>query len=159
MLLRFAIVLGAVVGFIACLSYHAPAMQAADGYAFSTIDVPGSNLTVASGIDLLGRVVGYYTDSTGTHGFLYTSGSFTRIDYPGSGWTAALGINNTGQIVGAYGASDAASGRHGFLLAGSSFSSFEVPGANDTIARSVNNRGQVVGEYRGTDGMRHGFRL
>jgi hypothetical protein len=159
MLLRSAILVGALLGVIAVLSFRPSAMQAADGYTFSTIEVPGSSQTVASGIDLLGRVVGYYSDSTGTHGFLYNSGSITKIDYPGSGWAAALGINNTGQIVGAYGASDAPSGRHGFLLAGSSFSSFEVPGSTDTIAHAVNNRGQVVGEYRGLDGLRHGFRL
>ena len=125
MSLRSAAFLAVLSGLAALLLLHPFATQAADGYTFSTIEVPGSSLTVASGIDLLGRVVGYYSDSTGTHGFLYNSGSFTRIDYPGSGWTAALGVNNTGQIVGAYGASDAPSGRHGFLLAGSSFSSFE----------------------------------
>ncbi len=85
MLLRSAIFFIVLLGLIALPSFHPLVMQAADGYTFSTIEVPGSSLTIASGIDLLGRVVGYYSDSTGTHGFLYNSGSFTRIDYPGSG--------------------------------------------------------------------------
>jgi uncharacterized membrane protein len=159
MVKRTALLFALLLGLIALPSFHSSAPQGAGGYTFSTIEVPGSSLTVASGIDLTGRVVGYYSDGSGTHGFLYNSGSFTRIDYPGAGWTVALGISNSGQIVGSYGASDAPSGRHGFLLAGNSFSSFEVPGSTDTIARGVNNRGQVVGEYRGPDGMRHGFRM
>src|SRR6188768_2319995 len=139
MLSRCVLLFGALLTFLVVLFVHPGAMKAADGYTFSTIEVPGSTLTVASGIDLMGRVVGYYSDNSGTHGFVYNNGVPARIDYPGSGWTVALGISNTGQIVGAYGASDAPSGRRGFLLAGSSFSSFEVPGAIDTIARSVNN--------------------
>jgi len=159
MLTRTAILLVLLVGLIALPSFHPQTILAADGYTFSTLEVPGSSLTVASNIDLLGRVVGYYSDTTGTHGFLYNNGSFTRIDYPGSGWTVALGISTNGQIVGSYAASDAPTGRRGFLLAGSSFSSFVVPGSTDTVAHAVNIRGQVVGEYRGQDGMRHGFRM
>jgi len=141
------------------LASNGLATRAAGGYAFSTIEVPGSTVTVASSIDLQGRVVGYYIDGTGTHGFLYSNGSYSKIDYPGAGWTVIFGINNSGQFVGAYGASDAPPGRHGFLFAGGGFSSLDVPGSSDTLARGVNNRGQIVGEYLGTDGSRHGFRL
>jgi len=35
------------------------------------IDVPGSTVTIAAGINRKGRVVGYYTDSVGVnHGFI-----------------------------------------------------------------------------------------
>jgi len=135
------------------------AARAAGGYVFTTIEVPGSTVTVASSIDLMSRVVGYYTDDTGTHGFLYSNGSYSKIDYPGAGWTVIFGINNTGQFVGAYGASDARAGRHGFIFAGGGFSSFDVPGSITTIGRGINNRGQIAGEYLGPDGSRHGFRL
>jgi beta-lactamase regulating signal transducer with metallopeptidase domain len=152
----------ALIGPIAIGVVHATQTRAADTYTVSAIDVPGSRLTVASGIDIAGRVVGYYTDGSGTHGFLLTNsngGSYSTIDVPGAGWTAAFGISNSGQIVGGFGPSDAPRGRHGFLLSGGSFSTFDVPGSIDTVARGVNSRGQIVGEYTGTDGVRHGFRL
>jgi len=132
--------------------------RAADGYSVSTIDIPGSISTVANGIDILGRAVGYYTDSAGTHGFLASSSGVSKIDYPGAAWTAAYGINAAGQVVGAYGPNGAA-GRHGFLLGDGKFSSFDVPGGTDTVARGMNSRGQIVGDFLGPDGVRHGFLL
>lgn len=132
--------------------------RAAGLYAVSVIDMPGSRLTVATGIDILGRVVGYYVDDAGTHGFLLDGVAYSTISFPGAPWTAAFGINMAGQIVGAYG-SNADTGRHGFLLSGGRYSTFDVPGATDTVARGVNNVGQIVGDYLGSDGSRHGFLL
>jgi hypothetical protein len=132
--------------------------QAANTYAFSSIDVPGSSSTTATGIDAYGRIVGYYIDDAGTHGFLFDNGAYSSIDYPGATWTAAHGVNASGQIVGAYGP-DALTGRHGFLLNRGSFSTFDVPGSTDTVARGMNSRGQIVGDYLGPDGQRHGFLL
>lgn len=64
----------------------------------------GSFGTVATGINNLGDIVGYYYDVTGiTHGFFYRDGNFTTIDYPGlaSGEGTFLnGISDSGQIVG-----------------------------------------------------------
>ena len=133
--------------------------HAADAYSFSTLDFPGSNATMASGIDVTGRIVGSYTDNDGTHGFVFYNGAYSTIDVPGARWTVAYGINSSSQIVGGFGASDAAGGRHGFLFSGGAFSTFDVPGSTDTVARGVNNRGQIVGVYIGTDGLKHGFRL
>jgi len=134
------------------------AAPAAGPYAVSVIDVPGAKLTVATGTDILGRIVGYFTDDGGTHGFRLESGSFMTISYPGAAWTAAYGINMAGQVVGTYGANEA-TGRHGFLLSNGSYSTFDVPGASDTVARGVNNVAQIVGDYAGPDGSRHGFLL
>jgi hypothetical protein len=58
------------------------------------------------------QIVGFYSDSTGQHGFLYDGGVFTPIDVPGASQTLAIGINPRGQIVGFY--SDS-TGQHGFL--------------------------------------------
>ena len=42
-------------------------------YIFTTLDVPGSTDTFASGINDGGEIVGYYTDFLGmSHGFLAT---------------------------------------------------------------------------------------
>ena len=141
-----------------CLPGPRAAAHPAGRYVVSVIDVPGSRLTAATGTNILGRVVGYFADDAGTHGFLFDNGGFSTITYPGAPWTAAYGINMAGQVVGAYGANDA-TGRHGFLLSAGSFSTFDVPGASDTVARGVNSFAQIVGDYAGPDGSRHGFLL
>jgi probable HAF family extracellular repeat protein len=153
-------VISACLIFIALgILIHSLTLHAADTYSVSTLDFPDSNSTVATGIDVAGRIVGYYTDNKGTHGFVFNNGAYSSIDVPGARWTAAYGISSAGQIVGGFGASDAAGERHGFLLSGGSISTIDVPGSTDTIARGVNSRGQIVGAYLGTDGMQHGFRL
>ena len=132
-------------------------LHAVDGYTFSPVDAPASTHTAATGIDSLGRIVGYYEDSRGTHAFLLSGAAWTPFDAPGAKWTAAFGINSSGQIVGAYGQDGA--NRHGFLRTGGSFVTLDVPNGSDTVARAINGRGQVVGDYRGADGARHGFLL
>jgi len=151
----------AAIGLLAVLTcVEAPRVsaRAATSFVVAVVDVPGSTLTAATGIDILGRVVGYFADGAGTHGFLFSNGSFTTITYPGAAWTAAYGVNSAGQVVGAYGP-ESTSGRHGFLLSAGRFSSLDVPGATDTVARGLNNVGQIVGDYLGPDGARHGFLL
>jgi uncharacterized membrane protein len=146
---------------LACLLGFASGQSAARAaltYSVSTIVVPGSTLTVATGIDKTGRVVGYYVEGDRTRGFLFETGRFSTVAFPGANWTAAYGVNGSGQIVGAYGAS-ATEGRHGFLLSVGRFSLIDVPGSTDTVARGVNNLGQIVGDYQGPDGVRHGFLL
>jgi uncharacterized membrane protein len=85
-----------------------------DQGTFTTLDVPGSEYTYASGINDSGQIVGYYYDAIFpyNHGFLLDQGSYTTLDVPGAGFTNANGINASGQIVGWY--YDAA-GQHGFL--------------------------------------------
>src|SRR5262249_55256945 len=82
---------------------HGSARQAQPAYSVSTIEVPESSLTEATGIDTTGRVVGFYIDSRGTHGFLLSGNRLSTIDFPGATWTVACGVNASGQIVGAYG--------------------------------------------------------
>ena len=82
-------------------------------YNFTTLDVPGSTDTWASGINDSGQIVGGYFGADGTHGFLLDQGSYTTLDVPGARYTWATGINASGQIVGGY--SDAAGGQQGFL--------------------------------------------
>jgi len=153
--------IAAIAGLAAVLpgsSTPQASVGAAASYTVSYIDMPGSRSTVAAGIDILGRVVGYYTDQTTTRGFLFDGGTYSTVAFPGAAWTAAYGINMAGQIVGGYG-SDPVTGRHGFLLSGGSFSTFDVPGATDTVGRGLNNIAQIVGDYAGTEGSRHGFLL
>jgi hypothetical protein len=41
--------------------------------SFTTLDVPGSTLTYAFGINDAGQIVGFYFDASGGHGILATS--------------------------------------------------------------------------------------
>jgi probable HAF family extracellular repeat protein len=72
-------------------------------YTFSDVGDPNGN-SVASGINDLGQIVGYYSDSSGaTHGFLYSSGIYTTLNEPfGTSGTFAYGINDAGQVLGQY---------------------------------------------------------
>ena len=81
-------------------------------YTTTTLALPGSTVTSATGINDVGQIVGYFVDAMGYHGFLYTGGSFSTLDVPGSTVTFATGINDVGQIVGYFGD---AMGRHGFV--------------------------------------------
>ena len=47
-------------------------MRSVSGGNFTALNFPGANNTIAMGINNVGQIVGYYDDSTGTHGFLAT---------------------------------------------------------------------------------------
>ena len=80
---------------------------------FTSIEVPGSQVTGPLKINDRRQVVGIYVDETTVHGFLWDDGDFTTIDVPGAAATVVLGVNNRGQMVGSY--IDSAGGYHGFL--------------------------------------------
>lgn len=115
---------------------------------FSTISVPGSTFTNASGINDAGQIVGDTLISNVEQGFLLTGSSFTLIPNVGR----AIGINNDGQIVGTV-------GTHGYLLSGGALSTFDFPGALNTNPFGINNEGEIVGWYQATDLSLHGFTL
>jgi hypothetical protein len=108
--------------------------------AYPKIDAPGASPlsfgTVASGINPLGDIVGFYFDSSGnTHGFLLSKSTYTNIDVPGAlgalpGTTVASAINPQGDILGEY--SDSSGNTHGFLLSKGTFSAIDIPGATNT---------------------------
>jgi len=83
-----------------------PASRAnALGYAFTDIDVPGSQAgsTGEYGLALnnWGEVAGSYFDGAGNrNGFLYTDGKYATIDAPGATDTYVCGMNDLGQILG-----------------------------------------------------------
>ena len=80
-----------------------PHGTADDAQTITTFDVPNAKGTTPQGINLSGRIAGYYTDSTGgAHGFLRKhNGKITTFDGPpSSSRTFAYGINFFGEIVG-----------------------------------------------------------
>jgi probable HAF family extracellular repeat protein len=74
-----------------------------DNGSYTTLGVPGSNNTVANGINASGQIVGAYRDAAGNaHGFLLDQGRYTTLDVPGTTETWVGGINDSGQSVGSY---------------------------------------------------------
>lgn len=74
----------------------------------------GDLVTVASGINNVGQVVGYFTDASTYRAFVYENGVFTELATPNGNFQSfALGINDAGQIVGTF--SDDVTGLQGFL--------------------------------------------
>jgi probable HAF family extracellular repeat protein len=132
---------------LALLGASSPVYAQSD-WTFTTIDNPaaiGNTGTFAQGINDPGQVVGYFYDSTGTHGFSKTGSSFTTLNYPGGPLpTFAEGINNKGDVVGSY--SDM-SHNHGFLYSGGVYTAINDPSATDTLAQGINNKDQIVGFY------------
>jgi len=124
----------------------------AQSYAFFTFDPPGSFLTLVTGINNSGQIVGRYQDAAGLHSFLRTGAVYVTINAPGSnaGATAANGLNHLGQVVGSYTAGTAS---HGFLLGadGKTFTTFDVAG--ETGPRAINDRGDIVGTASAIDGF------
>ena len=145
----------------------------AAAYRFTTIDVPGASSTTAWGINGARQIVGTFHNSTGTHGFSYSGGSFTTIDGPGAlGFTEAAGINDAGQVVGSF---TDKTGTFGFLSSAGRLATIDGSTAKNagggacnlaptgesagqplTGACGINDAGQVVGDFSESTGL-HGF--
>ena len=132
-------------------------------FTFTTLSDPNATgATVAYGINNAGDIAGYYTDASGTHGFLYSGGTYQTIDGPsGAGGTNPFGINNMGDIAGYY--TDASGGSHGFLDSSGVFQDIDDPNAPQTVmydysnAFGVNDSGDIVGHYNDVSTGGHGF--
>lgn len=129
---------------------------------FESINVPGAIGTRAFGINPQGEIVGSYTASGVTHGFLLRDGVFTTIDYPGSTFTEAWGINARGDIIGRYTVAGrpGGTGTLGFLLRNGEFTDISLPNPSRpdgkhliTLPTKIGSSGEIVGCYHNIDGM------
>src|SRR5262249_51368042 len=129
---------------------------------YTTLNGPLTiSLTHAQGINAAGQVVGWYANASGTHGFLYSGGTYTTLDNPlPTSGTFAYGINDAGQIVGTY--QDSSGRYHGFLYSNGTYVTLDDPlaapsgSSSGTFAYGINNSGQIVGQNFNTPG-RHAF--
>jgi hypothetical protein len=82
----------------------------------TTFQVAGAAITMPSGINCSGAVVGSYQGSTSTdHGFVRSAaGVVHTFSIPGAIETYGVGMNDSGVIVGSY--QDTSYASHGFLL-------------------------------------------
>lgn len=116
----------------------------------TTIDVPGTTFTVATGINPSGHIVGRYLGSDGFfHGFTLIDGRFTTIDHPDGLSIHAMAINARGEIAGYF--EDKARVFHGFQLSQGRFTTIDPPGSLMTGGPGgivgINSR-EFVGSYR-----------
>jgi autotransporter-associated beta strand protein/probable HAF family extracellular repeat protein len=154
---------GQVVGEVNVFYVAVNGFIEANGLYTPIIDPLTPSSTVATGINNSGQIVGYYSLVNGTHGFLFSGGTYTTLDDPlgqlyplGQDDTAATGINDSGQIVGYYVGGDG--NYHGFLYSNGVYTTLDDPlaGSGGTQAFGINNAGQIVGDYLGGSGY-HGF--
>jgi hypothetical protein len=126
--------------------------------AFTTINVPSSNLTSISAVSTNGAIIGLFfvTGSFGAHGFVRTpGGAFTTFDPPGSTYTAPTAINPDGAIVGFY---LEAGGQHGFVRTpGGALTTFDPPGSTGTQPTAISPAGVSTGNFLDASGIYHGF--
>jgi uncharacterized membrane protein len=146
---------------------------------FTSLDVPGAQITLAYDLNDHTQVVGQYVDAdadpdpqgrvpAGTvHGFMWHRGEFTTVDVPGAAITQPLGVNTNGDIVGAYiEAVDSPdpyayyeAGRlRGFIMRKGRFTPIDFPGRAGTKVSGINDHGEMVGYYD-TEERRRGFLL
>ncbi len=124
-----------------------------DGIQFDTITVPGADSTVATDVDSEGRILGYYGDNDGHHGFLYDPATdrFDLIDVPAGTDTELYGISDTGVLVGQYtdfnnrpiAIAVAADGAGGYR-----FSNVIGSVRGSSSAQGINDKGWVVGYFQ-----------
>jgi uncharacterized membrane protein len=134
---------------------HADAFLYANG-VYTTFNVPGAepDTTVASGINDLGQIAGWFINSSGIlEGFVDTNGVFTTFGPPVVGGAqttfltpAVSGINDAGQIVGNVLAPE---GNEGFLDTNGVFTDVLYA----ATVTGINDSGQVVGYGPGPGGV------
>jgi probable HAF family extracellular repeat protein len=117
---------------------------------FVTIDIPGATFgTYANGINDAGQIAGYYTDGSGTQGFLLSGGSLTTLNNPavvnppGEHYTLPWGINNSTQIAGSFNQGSSSA----FLYNNGVYTTLASGGGlqGGYFGQGINDAGQVVG--------------
>jgi uncharacterized membrane protein len=123
-------------------------------YVFTTLNVPGSAATAASG-NSTHAVVGQFDDIFGgTHGFILDKGMYVQFDVPGVPTTTLNFINASGQLAGTY---NDGLRNYAFFSDNGVTTAINPPGASRSQAGGLNAQGQLVGAYRDSSQKRHGF--
>jgi len=126
--------------------------------AFTDINILGSFLTIAQGINAAGQVVGSATGLPGgAHAFLRDPGGTVTLFQIGTAPTRARSINDSGLIAGWMTVGGV---NQSFVGTSAGFETLMVSGSSSTFAEGLNNAGQVSGIYittsAGVDTF-HGF--
>lgn len=109
--------------------------------SFTSIEVPGADVTDVYDINSAGDMVGDYLIGNQAFGsFLLSRGNFTLFQYHDDS-TNAFGVNDSGLIVGAIGVD----GQGGFIYDGTTFTIINAPDRPYTVAARINNSGLIGG--------------
>ena len=104
--------------------------------------IPTDTLIQINSIDN-NRTVGRYSDSSGTHGFIYENAEWTRVDRPEASATQLSDADGP-NFVGMNLFQD--NNWHGFAYNGIDWNSIDKPGANSTQPYSISGN-KIVGVY------------
>jgi hypothetical protein len=127
------------------------------GGVATEFDPPGSTGTLPLDIADNGTIVGFFSNSTGTHGFILpTSGTYTVVDVPGSTDTEILSIDTAGEVAGRF-YSTTAEHYMGFTMSGANIVTYQYPGAGDTEILRALPSGLLIGNYTDSNSVEHGF--
>lgn len=121
------------------------------------IDAPGATSTIPTDIADDGTIVGYYSGSGGTHGFVRApGGTFTSVDVPGSADTEILAINKDGELAGKY--YDSTLEHYvGFVKSRRHIATYRYPGGGNTEILGALSSGLRIGNYEDSSSVVHGF--
>jgi probable HAF family extracellular repeat protein len=118
-----------------------------------SVPFPGVTFQFASDINDAGQIIGGYTDALGSHGFVYSAGTFSKVEFPfGSNANASLKAINFTAINGDV-AGTPWGDRTRIVLhtTDHGFGTAEIQGSSlypitATVA-ALNNNGQIAGTY------------
>lgn len=157
---------GQAVGFYTPASGGTLGFQYTLGGSVTTLGTPiqwNASSVTAAGINNAGTIVGFYTNSIGTFGFIDQSGNFTTPTDPLGTNPMFFGVNNVGQIVGTD-TSNVTGAPEGFVYdwQTGTWTSIIDPnedttavgtfGVSGTTLNGINDEGQVVGFYEDSKG-------
>jgi len=128
-------------------------VTSAAAYSYSTLNFPGANNTIATGID--GEtIVGKYTVVTKDYGFTYDGTNWLSYNYPGADGTLLYGIDNN-QVVGTF---FKAGIWYGVVHDGVDWTILNppFPDVKDVFAYDIDD-GMIVGGYVNSNGEWHGY--
>ena len=134
-------------------------------FDISSLDAKlGGAFSVATAVNSLGQVVGYFHTSTEHKAarnrvFLYSDHRVTDLGTLGGEDSIVMAINDSGQMAGSYGKDPKVdyADRIGFLYSGGQVIKLGSFGGKVTIATDLNNAGQVVGHSQNARGESHAF--
>ena len=134
------------------VGYYLDSAGLAHGYllrggAYTTLDVPGALLTVATGINDHGTIVLYWLDAaTFIESSLYDGRVYSTINVPGAVSSYAYDLDNAGDVL--YRWMDSALHNHGALRQAGHYQTFDVPKSTFTFPAGINDHQLIVGGYR-----------
>ena len=130
----------------------------ARGYAYESLDFPGSSQTIIWGMDDFGNLAGQYEIAGGTaHAMVYEHGKFKplKADKLGTYFSAAGGPTDVGTTFGGY--ADASGIQHGFVVREGKLKTVDFRGHLNSNIDGMDIFGRILGVYWDADGTYHGI--